>query len=95
MTLMTMIKTATPKVTPSTEISVITETKVLLGRKYLTASSSSNGSRDMRRTLNGSLGGVNELNCARKAELRQAQTKDQGLVELGLPNQNSVWPPKD
>ena len=47
MTLMTMISTATPKVTPSTEIKVMTETNVLLGRRYRSASSSSNGSRDM------------------------------------------------
>ena len=48
MTLMTMISTATPSVTPSTEIKVMTETKVLLGRRYRSASSSSNGNRDMR-----------------------------------------------
>ena len=52
MTLITMINTATPKVTPSTEIKVITETKVLLGRRYRSASSSSNGSPDMRRNVN-------------------------------------------
>src|SRR5258708_31076208 len=67
MTLITMISTATPKVTPSTEISVITETKVLLGRKYLTASSSSNGSRDMCRKLNGPLHGVNGCKSAHSA----------------------------
>src|SRR5437667_4569413 len=47
MTLMTMISTATPRVTPSTEIKVMTETNVLLGRRYRKARSSSNGSRDM------------------------------------------------
>src|SRR2546428_12874033 len=48
MTLMTMISTATPKVTPSTEIKVMTETNVLLGRRYRNASSSSKGRPDMR-----------------------------------------------
>ena len=33
MTLSTTIKTATPSITPSTEINVITETNVRLGRK--------------------------------------------------------------
>src|ERR1041385_390252 len=47
MTLMTMMSTATPSETPSTEINVITETNVLLGRRYRIASSSSNGRRDM------------------------------------------------
>ena len=51
MTLMTMISTATPSVTPSTEIKVITETNVLLGRRYRSASSSSNGNPDMRPKL--------------------------------------------
>ena len=51
MTLMTMISTATPSVTPSTEIKVMTETNVLLGRRYRSASSSSNGNRDMRAKL--------------------------------------------
>src|SRR6266478_6468716 len=46
---MTIISTATPSATPSTEINVITETNVLLGRRYRSASSSSNGKRDMRR----------------------------------------------
>src|ERR1035437_3784753 len=59
MTLMTMISTATPSVTPSTEIRVITETKVLLGRRYRSASSSSNGNRDMRAKLIGPRGRVN------------------------------------
>ena len=53
MTLMTMISTATPKVTPTMEISVITETTVRLGRKYRSASSSSNGSPDMCAKLTG------------------------------------------
>ena len=60
MTLMTMISTATPSVTPSTEIKVMTETKVLLGRRYRSASSSSNGNRDMRAKLNGPKRRVNE-----------------------------------
>jgi hypothetical protein len=47
MTLMTMISTATPKVTPNTEIKVMTETNVRLGRKYRNASNNSNGKRDM------------------------------------------------
>jgi hypothetical protein len=51
MTLITMIRTATPKVTPRTDISVITETKVRFGRKYRKASSNSNGNRDMGRKL--------------------------------------------
>ena len=58
MTLMTMISTATPSVTPSTEIEVMTETKVLLGRRYRSASSSSNGNRDMGAKLNARTGGV-------------------------------------
>src|SRR5439155_24289010 len=47
MTLITMMSTATPNETPSTEINVMTETNVLLGRRYRSASSSSNGRRDM------------------------------------------------
>ena len=46
-TLMTMISTATPSATPMTEIKVMTETNVRLGRRYRSASSSSNGNRDM------------------------------------------------
>src|SRR5204862_6599555 len=61
MTLMTMISTATPKVTPSTEIKVMTETKVLLGRRYRSASSSSNGNPDMRGKLVGTRWDVNAL----------------------------------
>ena len=48
-----MISTATPKVTPTTEIKVITETNVLLGRRYLNARSNSNGSPDMCAKLTG------------------------------------------
>ena len=47
MTLMTMIMTATPSITPTTEMRVITETNVRLGRKYRNASSSSKGNPDM------------------------------------------------
>ena len=47
MTLMTMMRTATPSMTPRTEISVMIETKVRLGRKYRSASNNSNGKRDM------------------------------------------------
>ena len=60
MTLMTMISTATPSVTPSTEINVITETNVLLGRRYRSASSSSNGNPDMRAKLDGPPRSVNQ-----------------------------------
>src|ERR1019366_2463270 len=60
MTLMTMISTATPSVTPSTEIKVITETNVLLGRRYRSASSSSNGNPDMRPNLDGGPRPVNQ-----------------------------------
>ncbi len=66
MTLMTMISTATPSVTPSTEIKVITETKVLLGRRYRSASSSSNGNRDMGAKLNGIKRRVNESRSAQR-----------------------------
>ncbi len=59
MTLMTMISTATPSVTPSTEINVITETKVLLGRRYRSANRSSNGNRDMGAKLDGPARSVN------------------------------------
>jgi hypothetical protein len=58
---MTIMSTATPKVTPSTEIKVMTETNVLLGRRYRKASSSSNGSRDMGGKLNGGAIAVNAL----------------------------------
>jgi hypothetical protein len=47
-------------VTPSTEINVMTETKVLLGRRYRSASSSSNGNRDMRAKLDAPAHRVNE-----------------------------------
>src|SRR5258706_16412490 len=60
MTLMTMMSTATPRVTPSTEIKVMTETNVLLGRRYRSASSSSNGKRDMGGKLKGERTRVNE-----------------------------------
>src|SRR5258708_10863790 len=56
MTLMTMMSTATPKVTPSAEIRVITETNVRLGRRYRSASSSSNGNRDIRPQTRQSIG---------------------------------------
>jgi hypothetical protein len=46
-TLMTMMSTATPSMTPTMEINVITETNVLLGRRYLSASSNSKGKRDI------------------------------------------------
>jgi hypothetical protein len=39
------MRTATPKVTPMVEITVITETKVRFGFKYRRLSSSSKGSR--------------------------------------------------
>ena len=64
MTLMTMISTATPSVTPSTEIKVMTETKVLLGRRYRSASSSSNGNRDMQAKLDAAPPYVNESRSA-------------------------------
>ena len=60
MTLMTMISTATPKVTPKTEIKVMTETNVLLGRRYRNASSSSNGKPDMGGKVRGPKLRVNE-----------------------------------
>ena len=44
MTLMTMISTATPSVTPMMEIRVMADTNVRLGRKYRSARASSNGS---------------------------------------------------
>jgi tetratricopeptide (TPR) repeat protein len=43
-----MINTATPSVTPRTEIKVMIETNVRLGRKYRSAKSNSNGKRDMQ-----------------------------------------------
>ncbi len=46
-TLMTMMSTATPSVTPRTEIKVMIETNVRLGRRYRNASNNSNGKRDM------------------------------------------------
>ena len=52
--------TATHSVTPSTEIRVMTETKVLLGRRYRSASSSSKGNPDMRAKLDGARPGVNQ-----------------------------------
>src|SRR6266404_4492758 len=70
MTLMTMISTATPKVTPSTEIKVMTETKVLLGRRYRIASSSSNGNPDMRGKLVGTGQDVNALGALRRYGVR-------------------------
>src|SRR2546422_11742579 len=60
MTLMTMISTATPSETPSTEIKVMNETNVLLGRRYRSASSSSNGKPDMGRRLDSLAASVNE-----------------------------------
>jgi hypothetical protein len=47
MTLMTMMSTATPNMTPMTEIKVMIETNVRLGRRYRRANSNSNGKRDM------------------------------------------------
>ena len=41
---MTMMSTATPNITPTTEMSVMKETEVRLGRKYRSASANSNGS---------------------------------------------------
>src|SRR6266478_1832522 len=59
MTLITIMSTATPRVTPSTEIKVITETNVLLGRRYRSASSNSNGNPDMRGKLSAAASPVN------------------------------------
>ncbi len=59
MTLITIMSTATPSVTPSTEIKVITETNVLLGRRYRSASSNSNGNPDMRGKLSAAASPVN------------------------------------
>src|SRR6266542_6660073 len=59
-TLMTMMSTATPSMTPITEIKVMTETNVRLGRKYRRARNNSNGSLDIARRLDGGGGSVNE-----------------------------------
>ncbi len=64
-----MISTATPKETPSTDIRVITETNVLLGRKYRIASSTSNGNGDIvGRTLNARVLGVNPCRKQKPAD---------------------------
>ena len=59
MTLMTIMSTATPRETPSTEISVMTETNVLLGRRYRNASIISKGNPDMSGRLKAPSRGVN------------------------------------
>ena len=40
-----MISTATPNITPITEMSVMKETAVRLGRKYRSANANSNGNQ--------------------------------------------------
>src|SRR5690242_13732924 len=51
MTLITTMRTATPSMTPTIEMRVMTETNVRLGRKYRSARNNSNGSRDIRQRL--------------------------------------------
>src|ERR1035438_6699703 len=97
MTLMTMISTATPSVTPSTEIEVMTETKVLLGRRYRSASSSSNGNRDMRaklnaptRRVNASRGKTGETGSHRSLNLPDHQLNHLMLKPPHTPKANDV-----
>jgi hypothetical protein len=63
-----MINTATPSVTPRTEISVMTDTKERFGRRYRNASNSSKGKRDIR----GSLGNRNTA-CQRTHGITESQ----------------------
>jgi hypothetical protein len=53
MTLITTIKTATPSITPITQIAVMIDTNVRLGRKYRSASINSKGNLDMGRKTTG------------------------------------------
>src|SRR5262245_46609079 len=79
MTLMTIISTATPKETPSTEIKVMTETNVLLGRRYRSASSSSNGSRDIEPEARG-----DGLRCQRSLIPSRIDGDISGAVESSV-----------
>src|SRR5438105_9619358 len=94
MTLMTMISTATPKVTPTTEIKVMTETNVRLGRRYRKASNSSKGRPDMRRQAKGREGGCQRAEDAEErgsTKHEDPRTREAPNPKLQEQSQSSIF----